>query len=41
MYCHKDVVSYDNYERVDLDESETYYCIGFNYKLPILEDTIG
>ncbi len=30
IYCHNDVLNYDNFDRIDLDGSETYYCVAFN-----------
>jgi len=31
LYCHMDVLNYDNYDRIDGVELEnTYYCVGFN-----------
>src|SRR3989344_5411786 len=31
MYCHKDVLNYDNYDFIDnLEKDEVYYCVAFN-----------
>jgi hypothetical protein len=34
MYCHKDVLYYDNHDRIDDPNiNETYYCVAFNVPL--------
>ncbi|MEA1909987.1 MAG: hypothetical protein U9M89_03120, partial [Patescibacteria group bacterium] len=35
LYCHIDVLNFDNYDRVDgISLGETYYCVGFNSPVP-------
>ncbi len=34
MYCHTDVLNYDNYERIDgIEVNNTYYCVAWNMKI--------
>ncbi len=35
VYCHTDVLNYDNYDRIDgVEVDETYYCVAWNHEAP-------
>jgi len=37
MYCHKDVLKYDNLDFINLDEETyNYYCVAFNARDEII-----
>ncbi|HOZ56304.1 MAG TPA: DUF4215 domain-containing protein [bacterium] len=37
IYCHKDILNFDNYDRIDnVQLGGTYYCVAFNALKPVL-----